>query len=241
MSELKKVIVVSVEEDDISVKLQVAETDYSAIYDATMFKQQYDKKESKWETTEESTKNYQEALDFIGGKLPAPDDEIELYVSEDTGKAYFKEGKEFKKIDKPEVAKMKRVKQAPIVEIVDSAKGRAVVLEVKDKFYSFNFNTGVWIEKLQKFIPNKAKEAKAKARFNELFEEVDVTWDNAPTEAIGLLVDCKVEKNALDQSSPFGWLDPQPIDKEDQGAWYEAKLQREEAPAKEESEDDLPF
>lgn len=240
MSELKKVIVVSVEEDEISVKLQVAEMDYSAIYDAVMFKQQYDKKENKWETTEESEKNFAEALEFVGGAIPQPDDEIELYVSEDTGKAYFKEGKEFKKIDKPEVAKMKRVKQAPIVEIVDSAKGRAVVLEVKDKFYSFNFNTGVWIEKLQKFIPNKAKEAKAKARFNELFEEVEVTWDNAPTEAIGLLVDCKVEKNALDQTSPFGWLDPQPIDKDDQQAWYAAKLARDDEQT-EEKTDDLPF
>ena len=33
MSELKKVIIVSAEEDDISVKLQVASEDYSAIYD----------------------------------------------------------------------------------------------------------------------------------------------------------------------------------------------------------------
>ena len=38
MSELKKVIIVSAEEDDISVKLQVASEDYSAIYEASVFK-----------------------------------------------------------------------------------------------------------------------------------------------------------------------------------------------------------
>lgn len=219
MSELKKVIVVSVEEDDISVKLQVANTDYSAVYDCVVFKKAYDKETKEWhDFTDEDAKNqerYELAKMVLGGSFDNLEDkEIELYVDEDSGKAYFEQGSSFRKIEKPLVS-LKRLKKVPIVEIKDSAKGRSVVVEHEGKFYSFNFNSGVYIEKLNKFIPNHAKLAKAKERFNELFEDVNITWDTAEL-AIGLLVDCKVNKNMLDQSSPYGWLEPSPLDPDDQ-------------------------
>ena len=68
---------------------------------------------------------------------------------------------------------------------------------------------------MNKFIPNQAKLAKAKARFNELFEDVNVTWDTAEM-AIGMVVDCTVNKNMLDPKSPYGWLEAQPLDPDDQ-------------------------
>ena len=219
MSELKKVIIVSAEEDDISVKLQVASEDYSAIYEAAVFKQTYDKESKTWkEFTDEDTKGKErlaKALEILGGSFDNLEDkELEMYVDEETGKAYFEEGTSFKKIEKPLVS-LKRLKQVPIVEIEDSAKGRAVVVEHDGKYYSFNFNSGVYIEKLNKFIPNQAKLAKAKARFNELFEDVNVTWDTAEM-AIGMVVDCNVKKNMLDPNSPHGWLEPQALDPDDQ-------------------------
>lgn len=219
MSELKKVIVVSAEEDDISVKLQVASEDYSAIYEAAVFKQTYDKESKKWnDFTDEDTKGKErlaKALEMLGGSFENLEDkELEMYVDEETGKAYFEEGTSFKKIEKPLVS-LKRLKQVPIVEIKDSAKGRAVVVEHDGKYYSFNFNYGVYIEKVNKFIPNRAKLEKAKVRFNELFEDVDVTWDTADM-AIGMVVDCTVNKNMLDPKSPYGWLEAQPLDPDDQ-------------------------
>ena len=90
-----------------------------------------------------------------------------------------------------------------------------MIVEREGKYYSFNFNTGVYIEKLNKFIPNQAKLAKAKARFNELFEDVNITWDTADM-AIGMVVDCAVNKNMLDQKSQYGWLEAQPLDPDDQ-------------------------
>ena len=219
MSELKKVIIVSVEEDDISVKLQVASEDYSAIYEAAVFKQTYDKDSKTWKDfTDEDTKGKErqaKALKILGGSFENIEDKVlEMYVDEGTGKAYFEEGTAFKKIDKPLVS-LKRLKKVPIVEIKDSAKGRAVIVEHEDKYYSFNFNSGVYIEKLNKFIPNQAKLAKAKARFNELFEDVNVTWDTAEM-AIGMVVDCTVNKNMLDPKSQYGWLEAQPLDPDDQ-------------------------
>ena len=219
MSELKKVIIVSAEEDDISVKLQVASEDYSAIYEAAVFKQTYNKESKTWnDFTDEDTKGKErlaKALEMLGGSFDNLEDkELEMYVDEETGKAYFEEGTSFKKIEKPLVS-LKRLKQVPIVEIKDSAKGRAVIVEHEGKYYSFNFNSGVYIEKLNKFIPNQAKLAKAKARFNELFEDVAVTWDN-PELAVGLVVDCTVNKNMLDPKSPYGWLEAQPLDPDDQ-------------------------
>ena len=219
MSELKKVVIVNSEEDDISVKLQVANEDYSAIYEGAVFKKAYDKDSKTWrEFTDEDTKDKErltKALEMLGGSFENLEDkELEMYVDEETGRAYFEEGTSFKKIEKPLVS-LKRLKQVPIVEIKDSAKGRSVVVEHEGKYYSFNFNSGVYIEKLNKFIPNQAKLAKAKARFNELFEDVNVTWETADL-AIGLVVDCTVNKNMLDPKSPFGWLDAQPLDPNDQ-------------------------
>lgn len=206
-------VVLSVEVEDISVKIQVATEDYSAVYDLQLFKQEYDKETKTWNTTEEATKRYEEYVNELGG-LPKEDDVIALFLNEETGKAYVTEPKGFTQIEKPLVS-LKRLKKVPIVEIKDSAKGRAVVVEHEGKHYSFNFNSGVYIEKLNKFIPNQAKLAKAKARFNELFEDVNVTWDTADM-AIGMVVDCAVNKNMLDPKSPFGWLEAQPLDPDDQ-------------------------
>lgn len=230
MSELKKVIIVSAEEDDISVKLQVAAEDYSAIYEAAVFKQTYDKDSKTWnDFTDEDTKakeRLEKALEMLDGSFDNLEDkELEMYVDEVTGKAYFEEGTSFKKIEKPLVS-LKRLKQIPIVEIKDSAKGRAVIVEHDGTYYSFNFNSGVYIEKLNKFIPNQAKLAKAKARFNELFEDVNITWDTAEL-AIGMVVDCTVNKNMLDPKSQYGWLEAQPLDPDDQKEVV--------------SEDELPF
>lgn len=227
MSELKKVVVVSVEENEISVSLQVAELDYSAIYDAKMYKQSFNKESEAWGTTEEATERYEQDLAFVGGSIPQEDAEIELWVDEDSGRAFFREGTGFIKIEKPD-AKAKMFKKSEIVQIKDSAKGRAVVVKHKDVHYAFNFNTGVWVEKVNKFIPNPAKLAKAKTRFNELFEDVNVTWDNAEL-AVGMVVDCKVNKNALQPNSPHGWLEPMPLDPDEQPKLLET------------NEDDLPF
>ncbi|MBL0992183.1 MAG: hypothetical protein JJO71_28925 [Escherichia coli] len=208
-----KMVVLSVEVEDISVKIQVATEDYSAVYDLQLFKQEYDKETKTWNTTDEATKRYEEYVNELGG-LPNEDDVIELFLNEEKGKAYVTEPKGFTQIEKP-LASLKRLKKVPIVEIKDSAKGRAVVVEHEGKHYAFNFNSGVYIEKLNKFIPNQAKLAKAKVRFNELFEDVNITWDN-PELAIGLVVDCTVNKNALDPKSQYGWLEALPLDPEEQ-------------------------
>lgn len=214
MSELQKLVIVSVEDSEISTKLQVAKLDYSEMYDAVAYKQQYNKDTEEWEDSKEATKKYKEALEVAGGSFEE-DNEIELFVDEQSGKAYFTEGSGFIKIEKPLVS-LKRIKKAPIVAIQDSPKCRSVVIEHKGKHYAFNFNTGVWLEKKKQFIPNKAKIAKAKVRFNEIFEDVGVDWDNAKDKAIGLVVDVTVNKNQLDTTSNVGWLEALPLDPDDQ-------------------------
>lgn len=213
MSEKTKLVIVSVEDSEISTKLQVAKLDYSEMYDAVAYKQQFNKEAEAWEDTKEATKKYKEALKVAGGSFEE-DNEIELWVDEESGKAYFTEGSGFIKIEKPLVS-LKRIKKAPIVAIQDSPKCRSVVIEHKGKNYAFNFNTGVWLEKKKQFIPNKAKIAKAKVRFNEVFEDVNITWENTD-KAIGLVVDVTVNKNQLDTTSNVGWLEALPLDPEDQ-------------------------
>ena len=213
MSELQKLVIVSVEDTEISTKLQVAKEDYSAIFDVVAYKQQYNKDTEKWEESESAMEKYNQALEVAGGSFEE-DNTIELYVDEESGKAYFTQGSGFIKIEKPLVS-LKRIKKAPIVAIQDSPKGRAVVIEHKGKHYAFNFNTGVWVAKKSMFIPNMAKLSKAKARFNELFEEVGVDWDTAD-KAIGLVVDVTVNKNQLDPTSNVGWLEALPLDPDDQ-------------------------
>lgn len=235
MSELQKLVIVSVEDSEISTKLQVAKLDYSEMYDAVAYKQQYNKETEEWEDSKEATKKYKEALEVAGGSFEE-DNEIELFVDEQSGKAYFTEGSGFIKIEKPLVS-LKRIKKAPIVAIQDSPKCRSVVIEHKGKHYAFNFNTGVWLEKKKQFIPNKAKIAKAKVRFNEIFEDVGVDWDNAKDKAIGLVVDVTVNKNQLDTTSNVGWLEALPLDPEDQPE----QKQVVEGNSIDISDDDLPF
>lgn len=234
MSEKTKLVIVSVEDSEISTKLQVAKLDYSAMFDAVAYKQQYNKDTEKWEDSEEAMKKYDEALALAGGSFEE-DNEIELFVDEQSGKAYFTEGSGFIKIEKPLVS-LKRIKKAPIVAIQDSPKGRSVVIEHKGKHYAFNFNTGVWVAKKEMFIPNMAKLGKAKARFNEVFEDVGVEWDTAD-KAIGLVVDVTVNKNQLDPTSNVGWLEALPLDPDDQPE----KTVEEVDNSNDLANDDLPF
>lgn len=236
MSELQKLVIVSVEDSEISTKLQVAKLDYSEMYDAVAYKQQYNKDTEEWEDSKEATKKYKEALEVAGGSFEE-DNEIELFVDEQSGKAYFTEGSDFIKIEKPLVS-LKRIKKAPIVAIQDSPKCRSVVIEHKGKHYAFNFNTGVWLEKKKQFIPNKAKIAKAKVRFNEVFEDVGVDWENAKEKAIGLVVDVTVNKNQLDTTSNVGWLEALPLDPDDQP---EQRHVEEVDNSSDLENDDLPF
>lgn len=236
MSELTKLVVVSVKDSEISTQLQVAELDYSAVYDAVAYKQQFDKDTKEWEDSEEAMEKYNEALKVVGGAFEE-DSEIELWVDKKAGKAYFKEGTGFLKIEKPLVS-MKKIKLAPIVAIKDSPKGRAVVIEHEGVNYAFNFNTGVWIAKKKIFVPNPAKLEKAKVNFGEIFEDVGINWDNAE-KAIGMLVTCTVKKNALDKTNPLGWLEADPLDPDDQP---EQKPEPKDEPQDlDNGDDDLPF
>lgn len=207
-------VVVSVDVEDISVKIQAAREDYSAIYDLQLFKQEYDKDSKTWVDNEETTKRYNEYVDLLGG-IPKEDDTISVFVNEETGKAYVTEPKAFTKVEKPSAKDAgKLYMNMTITEIKDSPKGREVIVDYKGTNYSFSFNSGVWVPKVNKFIPNPAKLAKAKARFNELFEDVNVKWEN-PELAIGLKVNATVNKNALDPKSEWGWLSPLKLEEQD--------------------------
>lgn len=226
MAEKTKLVVVSVVNEDISVKIQGAKEDYSAIYDLQLFKQEYDKDTKTWSTNDETTKRFEEQVELLGG-IPNEEDIIEVFVNEENGKAYVTEPKEYTKVEKPSAKDADKLyMNMEIIEIKDSGKGREVIVNHKGTNYSFFFNTGVWLEKRNAYILNKAKQSKARERFDELFEEVGVTWDN-PNLAIGLKVNATVKKNALDPKSEFGWLSP-------------LKLEEQDLPTNEESED-LPF
>lgn len=207
-------VVVSVDVEDISVKIQAATEDYSAIYDLQLFKQEYDKDSKTWVDNEETTKRYNEYVELLGG-IPKEDDTISVFVNEETGKAYVTEPKAFTKVEKPSAKDAgKLYMNMTITEIKDSPKGREVIVDYKGVNYSFAFNTGVWLEKRKQFILNKAKLTKAVVRFNELFEDVNVKWDN-PELAIGLKVNATVNKNALDPKSEFGWLSPLKLEEQE--------------------------
>lgn len=224
MSELKKVIVVSAEKDKkngASITYQVALEDYSAIYEGKLFLKNYDKATEEWnefdpenERDEKSLARIEKAKELLGGDLlNCEDTELEMYVDDKEGRAYF-EKSNYIKVEKPLVS-LKKVKGAKIVQIRDSARGRSVIVEHKGHHYAFNFNASTWIDKKKIFVPNKALLEKAKSRFDKLFEDVNVTWDTAD-KAIGLIVNATVKENGFDKKSPEGWLEPDPIDPDDQ-------------------------
>lgn len=224
MSELKKLVVVSAEESEkngkkVSLKLQVAELDYSAIYNCAVYFMQYDKETEEWldfdKNTEQGKKSLErvkKAREVLGGFTNLEDKEVELWVDVDKGKAYTAEVKGFIKVEKP-LKNLKGLKRLPIVAIKDSAKGRQVIVEHKGTNYGYNYNYGVYIDKLKKFIENKANLAKAKVKFNNDFQDVSLDWDTAPAavekaykKGKPFVVDCEAQENKLDTKSPYGWI-----------------------------------
>lgn len=262
MSEKTKVVVISVEENEKAVKLQVATEDYSVIYTAGAYKMNYNKDTKEWIPFDLETKEgkaaqakFDEALALVGGDFNTIEGEtIELYVDEKSGRAYFQPGGNYIEIDKPVLGAFKSIKRAPIVTILDSAKGRSVVVERRGKFYAFNYNYGLWIAKVGKFVLNQAKLPKQKAKFDEDFEDVDLTWDTAKEKVeqaykngTPFVVDCEVQKNELDESSKFGWIKGSALDREDNAdamlymLQLKTKANDTEAVAVEAEADDLPF
>lgn len=225
--EKTKLLVLSIEDDAIKTRLQLVPEDYSVIYELDVFKQEYNKDKKAWEDSEKTMEKYNESIQELGG-MPTDGQEIEVFTNEENGKAYVFEQSDFQRAEKPPVKDAGRIyANMEIIDVHDSPKGREIMVQhTNGVVYSFSFNTGQWIEKLGKFIPNPAKLIKAKERFNELFEECNIKWDDAER-AIGLKVNAIVEKNALNPSSDVGWLRPLKLDNQE----LEQNI----------GEDDLPF
>lgn len=263
MSELKKLVVVSAENDEkgVSLKLQVAELDYSAIYDCVVYFKQYDKENEEWldfdETTDQGKKaleRVEKAREVLGGFDNLEDKEVELWVDEESGKAYPEEAKGFIKVEKP-LKKLKGLKRLPIVAIKDSAKGRQVIVEHKGTNYGYNYNYGVYIDKLNKFIENKAKLAKAKENFNDDFQDVSLDWETAPkaiekayNNSTPFVVDCEAQENKLDPKSPYGWIKGSALFDGDNEEAMQSLLKPDDEPKDKKphvsddlTDDDLPF
>ncbi len=228
--------VVEFTEDDIKLKLDLAPADYSEIYEMSLFKKQYNKETEEWEESDEVTERFNEQLEAISG-YEEDGATFELFVNEQ-GRAFITEPKGFVKPNKP-AAKLdgKMWLNTTITEVRDSPKAREVIVMYKDELYSFSFNTGMWIEKKKQYILNKAKHAKAVERFNKIFEDVvSDAWNNVDA-LKGCYISVKINKNALDPKSEYGWLEPIAPDEASYNREYLDSLEAE----KEETEDDLPF
>lgn len=233
--------VVEVTEDEKALKVELAPDDYSELFTLTLYKQKYDKDSEKWSSDDETTERFNKQLAEIDGYT---DEDAKLTVFIDTeetknytGKAFLSEPKQFTRPEKPSSKQAGKLwMNTTITEVRDSPKSREVIVMYNNVLYSFGFNTGMWIEKKKQYILNKAKLEKAIERFNEVFADVvEDAWNNLD-KLNGLYITVKVNKNALDPSSEFGWLEPISPDGAAYNDEYLATLKDEPA-----SDDDLPF
>lgn len=218
--EPEKLTVVAVEDEDKSLVISVCPEDYSKLYTLTLYKEDYNKKTKEWSKTDEVTKRFEDELKTIGG-VPKTGDVLEVYTS-DNGRAYL-EPNNYIEVEKP-TAKManKLLKDCVIERVRDNSKGRIVTVAYKGKFYEFSFNTSVWVPTIGKFVYNDAKAKKARERFEDIFEDSTITWENALTKdkegnflAKGVKIDCLVRKNELDPSGNSAFLEPVKIEAPD--------------------------
>lgn len=246
MSEQKEILpveleVLGVESDDIKLKLELAPEDYSCIYEMSLFKKNYDKKTEKWLDDPETNERYEESLTKIGGE-PVEGSKLELYVNDDSGKAYIDPPKPFVKTEKPNAKDDGKLwLGAVIVDVRDSDKGREVIVKYKDVLYSFAFTTGMWVKSKEKFILNKAREVKAKEKFKKVFEGVgNVEWDSYEP-IFGLKVNLTVKKNALDPNSDKGWLQVATVDEVEYDQTVIQERNAKQTNSLNISDDDIPF
>lgn len=214
-----KLIVVTIEDEEKSLKIGLCPEDYSKLYSLTLYKEDYNKATKEWTKKEEVTKRYEEELEKIGG-MPKVNDKIEVYTS-DNGKAYL-EPSTFIQTVKPDKKMIGKLLMNCVVErISDSPKGRRVIVAYKGKHYEFSFNTSVWVPSIKKFVPNDAKLENARERFNDIFEESTITWDNTLIEsegeqlAKGVKLNCIVRKNELD-GGQTAYLEPVKIEEDEE-------------------------
>lgn len=248
MTEKKEVLpvaleVVGVEDDDIKTKIDLAPDDFSSIFELNMFKKNYDKDTEKWIDDEKTLSRYNENLELLGG-IPAEGATIEVYINDETGKAYVTPPSEFERAEKPLASDAGKLWLGAVISGVrDSAKGREVLIDYKDVTYSTWFNTGQWLDSKQKFILNKSKRAKSITKFASMFEAVEASWDNYQP-ILGLKVNLNVRKNALDPSAKYAWLE---LTKVEDVQYDQAMIQKinSESNASTDSidisDDDMPF
>lgn len=169
--EKQKLTVVANEVQDESVKFTLINEEESAVYELTLFKQDYDKESKEWQTTEETTERYYQQLqDELGIMTDDQLDELtgkafELYTNDDNGKAYFDKPKG---LEKPTLEQEGDLESGEIVDVVDYEGKRVVIVDIEGKNYGVNFGFSNWIAQLEKYVVNQGKKAKQMNRFKEI-------------------------------------------------------------------------
>lgn len=217
--EAVKLTVVTVEDKDKSLEIGLCPEDYSELHTLVLYKEDYNKKTKEWSVTEKVTAQYEKDLETIGG-VPKVGTTLEVYLGT-KGKAYLEPSTYIQTV-KPDGKMAGKLLMNCVVErIVDSTKGRKVIVSYKGKHYEFAFNTSVWVPTIRKFVPNDAKLESARERFNDIFEESTINWENALLEsegeqlAKGVKLNCLVRKNELD-GGQTAYLEPVKIEADEE-------------------------
>lgn len=207
MANKLELVLLQVENEDATLKLQFAPEDYSAVYDVNLWKKDWDSDKKVAVANEETYTNY---LENLKEYLEIEDDEPETLeaitgktfsVYESNGKVTLWEPKTLSKAPMDEVGSLWNCTVVDIREYDAMIQVVVETDEMPNEQLGIKFNWGTWIKAKGISIPNPALKVKKAERFKNL---TGLDMDNAK-EFIGRSVMVEVKKNEL--TGEGTWLD----------------------------------
>lgn len=189
----QKLTVFTAEETEQALKVTLLNEDQTAVFELTMFKQQYENGE--WLENEEVSENFYKDLEEAFQQIAVDTEdlegkEVELFVSEKDGRAHLKEPKSLD-LTKPTLEQVGELEQGVIADVIDFDTKRIIVIDIDGVRYAKNFNYGRYHDKLEKYLISKVDEIKQKQKYKDL---TGCEWSD--TESI-------VGKNAMIEFKSF--------------------------------------
>lgn len=179
--EKQKLTILAVDVKDESVTIDLLNADETEVLELAIYRQKYDADTKTWAKDDETEDAFfQQIQDGLGLLATTSetleedlenlvDEEVELFVNEDKGRAYINEPKSLD-LDKPTLDDVDEIEDGTIVDVIDFDTKRLVIVETEDGKYRrpVNFSYGKLNKRAGKYLVSKVDLLNKQDKFKKL-------------------------------------------------------------------------